>query len=381
VTQPLAAGAGLRVAVTVEQCWHRVPGGTATSLLSTLRALQAHTDLRLVGVSAAHRRPPNDPFVPPVPVKQVPLPRLALYAAWQRLRFPPVTWVTGAVDAVWASGMVVPPTGVPTVVTVHDLDWLEHPEAFTRRGLRLFHRSLELTRHHAALVVCPSAATAAACRDIGIAEDRLRVVPWGIDAAIATDDEVASVRASHRLRAPYVLWVGTVEPRKNISAVVRAWRRLHDAGSPADLVLVGPRGWQEDLDALVGADRAGIHLLGFVGDRDLAALYRGAVALCYPSRAEGFGLPVLEAMAQGTPVVTSAGTATAEVAGDDGTCGILVEPDDVTAITRALDRIISDEAVRDQMGADAQARAGTFSSARTAAGMADAFATAAGGAR
>jgi glycosyltransferase involved in cell wall biosynthesis len=368
----------MRVAVTVEQCWHRVPGGTATATISTLEALVAHTDLQLHGISAFHRHPPPAPFVPPVPVASLPLPRTALYEAWHWLRQPPLRWAVGDVDVAWASGMVIPPAGVPLVVTVHDLDWVANPQAFTRRGLRLFRRSLALTIRDASVVVCPSRATADDCVRHGVSARRVEVVPWSVDVAVASDDEVTEARRRHELRAPYVLWVGTVEPRKNLPAVVRAWRRLHDAGSPAELVLVGPQGWSEDLDRLLGADRAGIHVLGFVGSSELAALYRGAEVLCYPSRAEGFGLPVLEAMAQGTPVVTSARTATAEVAGSDGSAGILVDPEDVVAITRALDVITSDPRRRAEMAAAATLRASEFSPASTAAGMAEAFSTAVG---
>ncbi len=368
------------MAVGVEQCWHRVPGGTATATIATLEALIGHTDLQLVGVSALHLRPAPVPFVPPIPVGMMPLPRPLLYDAWHWLRRPPMRWATGTVDVAWAPGMVVPPPEVPLVVTVHDLDWLDHPAAYTRRGLRLFRRSLALTIRDAAVVVCPSSATADACALNGIARRRLRVVPWSVEVPVASDDEVAAVRTRRGLRAPYVLWVGTIEPRKNLGTVVRAWRRLHDAGSPAELVLVGPRGWSEDLDRLLGADRAGVHVLGFVPPAELAALYRGAVALCSPSHAEGFGLPVLEAMAQGTPVVTSAGTATAEVAGPDGEAGYLVEPTDVTAIARALDALVADPDHRDELGAAATARAVQFSPAATAAGMAAAFDDAVAGA-
>lgn len=367
----------MRVAVTVEQCWHRVPGGTASATISTLEALVAHTDLRIEGVSAYHRHPAPPPFVPPVPVSSLPLPRTVLYEAWHWLRLPPLRWAVGEIDVAWASGMVIPPAGVPLVVTVHDLDWVANPQAFTRRGLRLFRRSLALTIRDAAVVVCPSRATADDCVRHGISARRIEVVPWSVEVPVASDDEVESVRQRHRLRAPYVLWVGTVEPRKNLSAVVRAWRRLHDAGSAAELVLVGPQGWSEDLDRLLGADRAGIHVLGFVGARELAALYRGAEVLCYPSRAEGFGLPVLEAMAQGTPVVTSTGTATAEVVGEDAEAGLLVDPGDVTAIARALDAITSDTNMRNTMSRAASARASVFSPAATAAGMSAAFVTAA----
>lgn len=364
----------MRVAVTLEQCWHRVPGGTATATLSTLEALAAHGDVRLVGVAGAHLHPPRSPFVPSVPVQMLPLWRPLLYSSWQWLRRPRVERATGAVDVTWASGVVVPPPSGPLVVTVHDLAWLFEPELCTRRGLRLFRRALALTRRDASVVVCPSEATAGDCEAAGIACHRLRVVPWGVPSgALVGDEEVAGVRARRGLRGPYVLWVGTVEPRKNLSALVRAWRRLHDAGTAVELVLVGPQGWHEDLDHLLGADRTGIHVLGFVPPDELAALYRGAEVFCYPSRREGFGLPVLEAMAQGTPVVTSSGTATAEVAGDDRSAGILVDPDDVAGLARAIDEIVSSPEVRERLGSGALERSRSFSWRRTAEGMLAAF--------
>ena len=376
----IAERGGLRVAVTVEQCWHRVPGGTATATLATLEALAAHSDVDLVGVAARHIRPAPEAFAPPVPVAMMPLPRTLLYEAWHWLRRPAVSRAVGAVDVTWASGMVVPPPTTPLVVTVHDLDWIDNPGAFSRRGLHLFRRSLALTIRDAAVVVCPSATTADACMRHGITSRRLRVVPWSVSTPVATDAAVEAVRRRHGLHTPYVLWVGTVEPRKNLGAVVRAWRRIHDAGSAAELVLVGPRGWGEDIDRLLGADRAGVHVLGFVDPDELAALYRGARVLCYPSRAEGFGMPVLEAMVQGTPVVTSANTATAEVAGTDGSAGVLVDCDDVAAIATALDDIIDNDDVWASMRAGALARSARFAPAHTADGMADAFGAAAGAA-
>lgn len=368
----------LRVAVTVEQCWHRIPGGTATSVLGTIDALVAHSDCELIGVSAWHRQPPPVSFTPPIPVASLPLPRNVLYETWHWLRLPQVARATGRVDVTWASGMVIPPATTPLVVTVHDLDWVANPTAFSRRGMHLFRRSLALTIRDANVVVCPSATSADDCVRHGIAARRVRVVPWSVATPVATDTDVDNTRRRHGLHAPYVLWVGTVEPRKNLGAVVRAWRRLHDSGSAAELVLVGPRGWGEDLDRLVGADRAGVHLLGFVPPGELAALYRGADALCYPSRAEGFGMPVLEAMVQGTPVVTTASTATAEVAGTDGTAGVLVEPDDIAGITRALEHITTDTDHRAALSRGALERAARFTPAVTAAGMTEAFRDAAG---
>lgn len=370
---------GRRVAVVLEQCWHRVPGGTAVAALSSVRALLAHTDVDLVGVAARHRHDPEPPFVPPIPVRQLPLPRPVLYEAWHRLRRPAVEAVTGPVDVVHATGMAVPPRTAPLVVTLNDLAWRHEPDHFTPRGRRFFEQCLALASREADLVVVPSRATAEDAAAAGVDPRRTVVVPYGHEAPLATDERVAEVRTRHGLPDRYVLWVGTVEPRKNLGVVIEAHRRLRRRRPDVGLVLVGPAGWEEDLDARLGSDREGTTVVGFVPDAELAALYRGAEALCYPSLREGFGLPVLEAMAQGTPVVTSSGTSTEEVLGPDGGAGRAVEPTDPAAVADALDEVV-DPQRRPALAAAASERAATFDWARTARGLAEAYEAVATGA-
>ena len=351
-----------RVAVTLEQCWHAVPGGTATSAIAATAALDGRDDVELVGVSARHGGPPPAPFVPPIETRPMRLPRLALYESWHVLRRPPVEAATGPVDAIWVTGGAVPPRSAPMVVTVHDLAFLHRPEHFTAKGRRFFRQATECARRDADLVLCPSQATADDCADHGFERERLRVVPWGVDQRRATPEEVADVAARHGLERPYVLSVGTAEPRKNLAAVFGAFARLRR--DDVDLVVVGPSGWGEDLLALAGAvPRERVHLLGFVPAADLAGLYAGAAAFCYTSLLEGFGLPVLEAMAQGAPVVTSVGTSTAEVAGDTAR---LVEPTDHDAVAAALVELLDDPDEARGLGAAARERAETFTWDRTA---------------
>ena len=351
----------LRVAVTLEQCWHRVPGGVASSALDATRALLDHDDLDLVGVSARHLHPPEPPWVPPVPVQALPLPRRALYDSWHRLRRPAVERATGPVDVVYVTGMAMPPPSAPLVVTVHDLAFLQESGNSTRHGLRFFTRAVELARAEARLVCCPSQDTIDACIDHGFDPARLRLVPWGVDATRAGPAEVERVRAAYRLDHPFVLWTGTVEPRKNLPVLLDAFRRIDRHG--LELVLVGPRGWNEDLRPHLGTAAGRVRTLGFVPDADKAALYAAASVFCLPSRQEGFGLPVLEAMAQGAPVVTSAGTATAEVAGE---AAVLIDPYDPAALAEALTRVLDDPGRAAGMATASLARAAEFPWSRTA---------------
>jgi glycosyltransferase involved in cell wall biosynthesis len=347
--------APMRVAVTLEQCWHRVPGGTARATLDTVAAVTEHGDVEQVGVSAWHRAPAPDAWRPSIPVRALPLPRIALYDAWQRLRHPVVERATGPVDLVHATGHVAAASRAPLVVNVYDLSFLHDPSHFTPRGISVFNRFLAVVRAEAAMVICPSEATRADCLVAGIDAARLRVAPLGTAALPASAADVARVRSTYDLRRPFVLFVGTIEPRKNLGRLLEAFARLGDID--ADLVLVGPEGWSTELP-VTRARR-----LGFVPRADLDALYAAATVVAYPSLREGFGLPVLDAMAQGAAVVTSATTSTAEVAGDTA---LLVDPLDVDAIAGALETLLDDPDLAGRLGVAAGARAATFTWGRTA---------------
>lgn len=322
----------MRVAYTLEQCWHRVPGGTAVAALRVAEALGRLPGVELLGVAGRHDRPPVDPWVPPVPVAQLRVASPWLYEGWLRFGRPKVERATGKVDVAHATTIIPCPTDAPLVVTVHDLAFLHEPDHFTRHGVRVFEQSLARIRRRAALVLCSSRATLDDCIAAGIDANRLRLVPLGVDALSADAAQVDAVRRRYSLPAEYLLFVGTVEPRKNLRRLVTALSTLPDA---PPLVVVGAEGWGDTgLDAA-----ANMRFLGFVPSADLGPLYAGATVFCYPSEREGYGLPVLEAMAQGTAVVTSRGTATEETAAG---MAVLVDPFDVDDIARgvreALDR-------------------------------------------
>jgi len=340
------SGRRLRVAVTLEQLWHEVPGGTASSALETVQALQKRHDVEVLGVAARHDTLPLPPWTPTVRMHQLPLPRIALYESWHALRWPPVQRATGPVDVIHATTFAIPPKNAPLVVTVHDLAFLHEPNHFTRHGRRFFRRGLALARRNADVVLVPSQSTLDDCVEAGFDESRLRLVPHGVAVRAVSADEVAAFVGAYQLPERYVLWCGTLEPRKNVPTLLEAFAKLRRTDPELGLVLVGPAGWGH---APVRTRlMQGVRLLGFLPNDQLHAAYAGSRAFCYPSLREGFGLPVLEAMAHGVPVVTSQGTAMAEFVGDGG---LLVDPLDANRIAAALEIVLGEK--HDQFAAAA----------------------------
>jgi glycosyltransferase involved in cell wall biosynthesis len=209
----------------------------------------------------------------------------------------------------------------PTVVTVHDLAVLRHPEAFPAWTRRYVPRVVPSVLRAATTVIAVSEFTAGEVEAlVGIPRETIRVVPNAVDHAVFTPD-------GPRAEGDYVLVVGTLEPRKNLARTIAATARLG-----VELRVAGPPGWG-------GVDRRGDHVrwLGYVDAAELAALYRGTRCFVYPSLYEGFGIPVLEAMACGAPVVTSRGGACEEIAGGAAT---LVDPLDVASIAAGIEAAV-----------------------------------------
>ena len=330
----------MRVAITLEQCWHRVPGGTGVYGIRLADAIAHHGGIDVVGVAGRHRKPPTAGFVPTVPVRALPLTAPYLYEAWLRFGWPKVEGATGSVDLVHATSIIPAATSHPLVVTVHDLAFLHDPSHFTPRGVSVFTRSIDIVKRRAARVVCVSQTTLEDCLANGFSEAQLRHVPNGVSHVRVSAQRVDEVRRVHGLPASYLLFVGTLEPRKNLERLVRAVDTLGDDLPP--LVVVGASGWGEGV-----MPSAKVKMLGFVPNDHLPALYAGAATFCYPSLREGFGLPILEAMSQGTPVVTSRGSSTEEVAGG---AAVLVDPTDVASIADGILRSLEDRERWSQAG-------------------------------
>jgi glycosyltransferase involved in cell wall biosynthesis len=344
----------VRVAYTLEQCWHRVPGGTAVAAIEVARALSAaRPDVELIGVSGRHEADSPVTFDITIDVASLAASGPLLYEASLRFGRPRVERVTGPIDLVHATTIVPFGTTRPLVTTIHDLAFLRHPEFFTRRGRSVFRRSLRTVRRRSRMVLCSSQATWDDCAEAGIPTERLRLVHLGVRAATADDADVRRVRERYGLPTEYLLFVGTLEPRKNLAALTAALATRTDL---PPLVVAGASGWG---DSGV-ADRDEVRLLGHVPDHLLGGLYRGAACLVYPSLWEGFGFPVLEAMAHGTPVVTSSGTSTEEVAGG---AAVLVDPRDGDSILAGIERALDE---RDELVPAGLARAAEMTWERAA---------------
>jgi len=259
------------------------------------------------------------------------------------------------------------------VVTVHDLTLVTHAEWHEASKVWYFRRAMRQAVAVAERVLCVSAATARdATRYLGVPPERIDVTPLGTDLAPAPEAAVHDLRARLGLDGPYLLGLGTLEPRKDLPTLVRAFASL--AGEiPHTLVLAGLAGWgsgalAEAVAASGVADR--VLLPGYVPEADKAALFTGADLFVYPSRYEGFGLPVLEAMACGVPVVTTTGGALPEVAGDGA---LLVDPGEPDLLAAAMARLLGGPAARARLVRRGQARAAAQTWERCAALTADAY--------
>ena len=288
---------------------------------------------------------------------------------WEQVVQPWAACRTG-LDLLHCPAFVGPLLGaVPFVVTVHDLSFRLFPEGF-RGGNRTYLQILtaQSVRRARRVVAVSESTRQDLVRLYGLAPGRVDVVYNGVDAAFRPlpAGEVAAFRARKGLPERFLLFVGTLEPRKNIVRLLEAYARLTKPRSP--LMLVGGKGWFYDqvflrVEELDLADE--VSFVGYVPAEELPWWYNAAAAFVYPSLYEGFGLPALEAMACGTPVVTSTTSSLPEVVGQ---AGILVEPTDVAALTAALQRVLQEAALREQMRATGLARAARFSWPETATG-------------
>jgi len=282
----------------------------------------------------------------------------------------PVLRVLDGNDVLWAPNFFMPPRQLPfgraMVATVHDLAFSAMPETVAPDTLRLLRTHLPATLYRADRLIAVSDATAAELVErLAANRRRIHTIHEGLDPEFAREQPAAG--AGPELPAPYLLFVSTIEPRKNVEGVLAAFELAARAGYRGHLVLVGRWGWRTDairraLDT--SPVRGRIVHLDYVERSHLPGLYRGADALLFPSWIEGFGLPLLEAMACGTPVVTSGRSAMAEVAGP---AAVYVDPASPQDIAAGITSLLADPELRGRLVAAGRERAAAFSWDRAAA--------------
>lgn len=275
---------------------------------------------------------------------------------WQRLRLPlPVELVTGRVDIFHSPDFVLPPVWkAHPVLTVHDLSFMRYPECFSTALLTYLTEAVPRSVRRAEFILADSESTRRDLLELlRVPGERLRVIYPGVEARFTAEvgeERIIATLRRYGVRRPYILALGTLQPRKNFVRLIRAFdllRRRHRV--PHVLVIGGGKGWlyepiYETIEELTLHEA--VLLPGFVADDDLPALYRAADLFVFPSLYEGFGLPVLEAMGCGTPVVASNASSLPEVAGD---AALLVPPEDVEALAEAMWRLLSDDALRNEL--------------------------------
>jgi glycosyltransferase involved in cell wall biosynthesis len=275
------------------------------------------------------------------------VPARIAHPLWARMAFPAIERWTGPVDVVHSPNFIAPPARVPVIVSVHDLAFVHSPELCRPEAARLEPLLWRAIERGAILHTGSDHVAAEICEHFGLPPERVARVYSGI----ATHASGGDPTAGHALAGGdrYVLAIGTIEPRKGLPGLVRAFDRVAGDDSCVRLVIVGGEGWGTDaLDAAVAAARSADRVvrLGYVSDDAHADLLAGASVLAYPSLYEGFGHPPFEAMAAGVPVVTTNAGSLPEVVGD---AAVFVAPGDDAALADALHRVLTDATLRAEL--------------------------------
>lgn len=353
----------MQVGISIEVLFDRAPDGASVYTYELCQALGRSDHADNVGMfHAAHQELPSDVAELPLDRRSFSLGREALFKAWTEHRRPHPQFLWDDLAVVHATGNAIPPTGGTSLVaTVHDVASVRFPDAYPRAQLAKLRWSLKQIQHHAKLVICPSRVVATDLTElVGVDPGRIRVIPHGVDAVFLGWDD--SRPSPVPVDGPYMLWVGAKERRKNVECLVDTFGQL--AGDYRDLkmVLHAPGRWlgdevRDELAVRGLLDRTIVHD-ELLTRPQMAALYGNAAVFVLPSRYEGFGMPALEAMACGTPVVVSGDTAMCEWAADVAS---VVEPCAAAGIAGAVSAILDDAALAQRLGQAGRERARGFS--------------------
>ena len=339
--------------------WLDTRTGVGRYALELAGALE-HIGVQLIPFAVSFGGPPD------ARVRRWRFPARVAQVSWRRLGAPRINRLTGPVDVVHATNFVLPAVGArtPGIVTVHDLSFLRDdsfPGAARLRDL------VPWSLDRAALVLTPTETVAAELGDrYGVSAERIRVTHEGVSPLFFGAGPLGDAALAERgIRRPFVLAVGTIEPRKNLPRLLEAWRSLHADLEGWSLVVAGPRGWGPGLPPTPN-----VVPIGWVGDETLPGLLAAAEIFCYPSLYEGFGLPPLEAMAASTACVVGDYPAAREVLGD---AAIRVDPENSGAIAMQMSRLATDDVLRKRLAVAGRARAASFTWAATARETLDAY--------
>jgi glycosyltransferase involved in cell wall biosynthesis len=364
------------VAFLIDQLFSPAPGGMGTYVRELVPAMtRADPALAITLFHARFDDVDPEEWTRQYRVEEIPVSIRRLYPSWAATRRPPLPPSLHSQEILHSpSPAAVPPTapGQRLVVTIHDLAFLVQPELFPRAWRLMYRAALARAVRSSDAIITVSRHTAEdLIRRTSVDQRKVHVVPLAASLP-PSDADRDSALSRLKVPKPYVLFVGTLEPRKNLVRLVRAYQRMAARGGPHALVLVGPMGWhpQPLLRAISQEGPGDIVLTGAVGPGELDALYRGAAAFVYPSLYEGFGLPVLEAMSRGTPCVVSSSSSLPEVAGE---AALPVDPRSVVGLAEAIERVTSDPELAGRLREAGLARAARFSWDDTARGTLDVY--------
>ena len=303
-------------------------------------------------------------------IRSLPLTDDWLARIWQRLRVPfPAELITGRVDLFYSPNFILPPLlpKTPSLLTIHDLSFMRYPETFPEKLRAYLENAVPRSVNRATHIVADSEATRQDLISLlGVAPEKITPLLLGVSSRfkpLEEEHERQQLRNRYGIaERPYILALGTVQPRKNYVRLMQALDPIAEKLN-VDLVIAGRPAWLSEAILEEAANRSFVKMLGFTDDADLPALYRQSAVFAFPSLYEGFGLPPLEAMACGTPVIASSASSVPEAVGQ---AGLLIDPLDMQAWTTAIEQVLEDSDLRIRLISSGLAHSNQFTWERAA---------------